>query len=72
MPNLLADEVLYPEFIQGRATAGNIAEAALALLGNPARRDEIRAKLARIMQSLGGPGAARRAAAAIVRLMGTR
>jgi lipid-A-disaccharide synthase len=72
MPNLLADEDLYPEFIQGRATAGNIAEAALALLANPARRDEIRAKLARIMQSMGGPGAVRRAAAAIVKLMGTR
>ena len=72
MPNLLANEVLYPEFIQGRATAGNIAGAALALLASPARRDEIRAQLARIMQSLGGPGAARRAAAAIVKLMATR
>jgi lipid-A-disaccharide synthase len=69
MPNLLADEVIYPEFIQGRATAGNIAAAALELLANPARRDEIRAKLGLVIQTLGGPGAARRAAGAIVRLL---
>jgi len=46
----------------------NIAAAALELLANPARRDDIRAKLDAVMQSLGGPGAARRAAAAILRL----
>ncbi|MGA2541456.1 MAG: lipid-A-disaccharide synthase [Verrucomicrobiota bacterium] len=72
MPNLLAGEAIYPEFIQGRATAGNIAAAALPLLDNPARRREIRAKLDLIIQSLGGPGAARRAAAAIVKLIGRR
>ena len=69
MPNLLADAVIYPEFIQGQATAGNIAPAALELLASPARRDEIRAKLDRVIQTLGGPGAARRAAGAIVRLL---
>jgi lipid-A-disaccharide synthase len=69
MPNLLADEPIYPEFIQGRATAGNIAAATLELLADPARRDGICAKLDMVIQSLGGPGAARRAAAAILRLM---
>jgi lipid-A-disaccharide synthase len=68
MPNLLAGEALYPEFIQGRATADNIAAAALELLGNPARRAEIQSKLARVVSSLGGPGAAQRAAAAILKL----
>jgi lipid-A-disaccharide synthase len=69
MPNLLADEIIYPEFIQGRAAAGNIAAAALELLGSPERRNGVRAKLDRVVQSLGGPGAARRAAATIVKLM---
>jgi lipid-A-disaccharide synthase len=69
MPNLLAGEPIYPEYIQGRATAGNIAAAALELLANPARRDDICRKLDAVMQSLGGPGAARRAAAAILMLM---
>jgi lipid-A-disaccharide synthase len=69
MPNLLADEPVYPEFIQSQATGQNLANAALPLLSNPALRDEVRAKLARVIQSLGSPGAARRAAAAIVNLM---
>ena len=69
MPNLLAGEVIYPEFIQGRATAENIAAAALEILGSRERREETRAKLDRIVPTLGGPGAARRAAAAIVKLI---
>ena len=69
MPNLLAGKVIYPEYIQGQATAANIAAAALELLASPARRDEIRAKLDLVIQSLGGPGAARRAAAAILKPM---
>ncbi len=69
MPNILADEPLFPEFIQHQATAANLAGAALGLLANPARRAEIQAKLARVIASLGGPGAARRAAGAILKLV---
>jgi lipid-A-disaccharide synthase len=69
MPNILADEPLFPEFIQQQATAANLAGAALELLGNPARRAEIQAKLARVISTLGGPGAARRAAGTIMTLM---
>jgi lipid-A-disaccharide synthase len=68
MPNILADEPLFPEFIQHQATAANLAGAALGLLANPAGRAEIQAKLARVIASLGGPGAARRAAAAVLKL----
>jgi lipid-A-disaccharide synthase len=71
LPNLLAGEALYPEFIQGRATARNIAQAALELLSNPDRRGEVRAKLRQIISALGGPGAAARAAAAILDLTDT-
>lgn len=69
MPNILADEPIYPEFIQHEATAAKIAGAALELLGNPARRAEIQNKLARVISTLGGPGAAQRAATAILKLM---
>jgi lipid-A-disaccharide synthase len=68
MPNILANEPLFPEFIQHEATAANIAGAALELLADPARRAEIQDKLARVISTLGGPGAARRAAAAILGL----
>jgi lipid-A-disaccharide synthase len=68
MPNLLANEALYPEFIQHQATAAKIAGAALELLADPARRAETQSKLARVISTLGGPGAAQRAAAAILKL----
>jgi lipid-A-disaccharide synthase len=70
MPNILADEALFPEFIQSRATAENLAKAALELLADGPRRSEIRAKLGRVIASLGGPGSTRRAAAIIKELMG--
>jgi lipid-A-disaccharide synthase len=71
MPNLLANEAIFPEFIQDDATPENIARAGLDLLNNSRRRAEIRKKLARITESLGGPGAGSRAARAIVQLMKT-
>jgi lipid-A-disaccharide synthase len=69
MPNLLAGETVYPEFIQGAATAENLANATLALLEDTARYGEVKAKLARIVAALGGPGASERAAKAVMRLL---
>ena len=69
MPNLLADEEIYPEFLQDAATAENLAQAALELLQNESRRAQIKKRLAEVVASLGGPGANARAAMAIVNLM---
>ena len=66
MPNLLANEEVFPEFIQDAATPENIARAALELLRDEGRRARVKTRLAEIVASLGGPGAARRAAKAIV------
>ncbi len=68
--NLLANEPIYPEFVQGEATADAIARAALDLLQDQVRRAQIKARLAQVIQSLGEPGASQRAAAAIVNLLG--
>jgi lipid-A-disaccharide synthase len=68
MPNLLAGEPLFPEFIQGRATPENLAQAAMDLLADAPRRSAIREKLRGIIESLGGPGSTRRAAAIILQL----
>jgi lipid-A-disaccharide synthase len=71
MPNILANEPLFPEFIQGRATGENLAKAALDLLGDESRRLAIRAKCRQVIDSLGGPGSSKRAAAIIVKVMET-
>lgn len=69
MPNLLAGEEVYPEFIQKAATPEHIAGAALDLLQNEARRRRIQSQLRQIIASLGEPGAPGRAAAAILNLL---
>ncbi|HEX5222135.1 MAG TPA: lipid-A-disaccharide synthase [Verrucomicrobiae bacterium] len=69
MPNLMADEAIYPEFIQSDATPENISRAALELLRDEARRREVKNKLAKVISSLGGPGATARAATAIANLL---
>lgn len=72
MPNLLADEVIYPELIQNRATARNLEKPVLDLLNNEQERDGLRARLSTVIDSLGGPGAANRAAQAILKLLTER
>jgi len=69
MPNLLAGETVYPEFIQNAATPENLAHAALELLQDEEQRTQIKAQLAQIIASLGEPGAAGRAATAIASLL---
>jgi len=68
MPNLLAGEPVYPEFIQNEATPENLSRAALELLQDQARRTQIKAQLAKIIASLGESGAPKRAATAILSL----
>jgi lipid-A-disaccharide synthase len=68
MPNLLANETIYPEFIQSAATPENLARAALDLLNNRERRALMQTKLAAVIASLGPPGASQRAARAVAAL----
>jgi len=69
MPNLLANEEIFPEFLQYAATPGNIAQAALVFLRDESRRNKVRARLREVVASLGGPGASARAARAILALL---
>ena len=62
MPNLLAGELVMPEFIQGEATAEKLARAGLELLRDSERRREISEKLGQVAAQLGEPGACHRAA----------
>jgi lipid-A-disaccharide synthase len=69
MPNILANEPIFPEFIQGEATANNIAKGSLALLENPERRQRVQSRLGEIMATLGGSGASKRAAEIVAALL---
>ena len=69
MPNLLAGEQIYPEFIQDEATGGNLATAALELMKDEKRRATIKTKLDAVMASLGEAGASDRAARHVAELI---
>lgn len=66
MANLLAGKTVVPELIQRDATAERVAAEAAAFLDDPARAETARAELLKVRLSLGEPGAADRAAAAVL------
>lgn len=68
MPNILAGEVVFPEYIQDDATSENLARSAIELLEDSARRKQVKTTLSSIVAKLGPPGASSRAAVAISRL----
>jgi lipid-A-disaccharide synthase len=69
MPNLLAGEQVYPEFIQQQASGANLAKAALELMRNDQRRAAIKQKLDDVIASLGETGASDRAARYVAELI---
>jgi lipid-A-disaccharide synthase len=66
MPNVLAGRAIVPEYLQGEARPARVAAAARELLADDARRQAMQKDLATVVASLGGPGAAARAAERIV------
>jgi lipid-A-disaccharide synthase len=67
LPNIVAGREIVPEFIQGRATPGALATAALGLLEDDVARAAQRAALLEVRVRLGEPGAGLRAARAVLR-----
>jgi lipid-A-disaccharide synthase len=70
MVNLIAGERIVPELIQEAFTPATVAGEALSMLTDGDRVNRIRAGLARVREKLGGPGASRRAAEAIMKVVG--
>jgi lipid-A-disaccharide synthase len=64
--NLAVNQHIVPEFLQWEATPEALAAASLDLLHNPDRRQAMMAGYATLRQTLGEPGACRRAAAKIL------
>jgi lipid-A-disaccharide synthase len=69
MVNLIAGERIVPELVQDAFTPEAVSREAVSILTDPARAARIRAGLARVRERLGGSGASRRAAAAIMRVV---
>lgn len=67
--NIVADKRLVPELLQDDVNGERIAKEVHALLG---RYDEVIAGLAQVRERLGGPGASRRAAEEIFRMLAVR
>jgi lipid-A-disaccharide synthase len=69
MANLIAGERIVPELIQDAFTPERVAAEAVSILMDPARAAAIRRGLGRVRERLGGSGASRRAAEAIMRIV---
>jgi lipid-A-disaccharide synthase len=72
MVNLIAGRKIVPEFVHDAFTPDAVAREAVAMLTDRDRAATIRAGLARVRQQLGGSGASRRAAEAILRAVSRR
>ncbi|MBI3402294.1 MAG: lipid-A-disaccharide synthase [Acidobacteria bacterium] len=70
MVNLIAGEKIVPELAQQAFTPDAVASEAVSMLTDRDRAARIRAGLAKVREKLGGPGASRRAAEAILRVVG--
>ena len=67
--NILAQDKIVPEFLQDRATADNLAEAAKTMLREPRWGKAMRQKLTHVRRLLGRAGASQRAAKAVLKLI---
>jgi lipid-A-disaccharide synthase len=72
MVNLIAGEKIAPELVQDAFTPEAVAREAIAMLTDRERAARIRTGLAAVRARLGGPGASRRAAEAILKLVKER
>jgi lipid-A-disaccharide synthase len=68
MVNLIAGEKIVPELAQDAFTPEAVASEAVSMLTDRERVARIRTGLARVREKLGGPGASRRAAEAVLRV----
>jgi lipid-A-disaccharide synthase len=72
MVNLIAGERIVPELVQDAFTPEAVAREAIPILTDRRRVAEIKGGLARVRERLGGPGASRRAAEAILSVVSQR
>ncbi len=69
LPNIVAGEDVAPELLQGGLEPGSLAAILAPWLDDPERHAAQRARLQRVREHLGGPGASRRAAAWLAEML---
>ena len=72
LPNIILEEEVFPELLQRDCVPGNITSEALKILEEPMIYDRIRNRITEISKSLGGPGAAERAAGILADFLSVR
>jgi lipid-A-disaccharide synthase len=70
LPNLIAGRSFIPELIQTQATPERLAAEARRILKDDRYRNDMRAEMVRVRTLLGEPGASKRAAKTIIKLLG--
>jgi lipid-A-disaccharide synthase len=68
--NIVAGKELAPELVQGRFTAAGIVAALEPLLRNPEHSESVRREMLALRSRLGEPGCFRRAAEAVMEILG--
>jgi lipid-A-disaccharide synthase len=67
--NIVAGGRVVPELVQDEATGANVSRAVLDILNDPERLQNMRFQLAQVKDSLGRPGASRRAARCVMEIL---
>jgi lipid-A-disaccharide synthase len=67
--NIVAGARIVPELIQNEATGANVSRAVLEIFNDPERFENMKFQLASVKESLGRPGASRRAARCVMEVL---
>ena len=67
MANIIADEEVFPEYLQTRATVKNLYHAVYKIFNNEDYKEKLIQKITTINQKIGGCGASKRAAEYIIK-----
>jgi lipid-A-disaccharide synthase len=67
--NIVAGARIVPELIQNEATGANVSRAVLEIFNDPERLENMKFQLANVKESLGRPGASRRAARCVMEVL---
>lgn len=70
--NIVAGARVVPELLQNEATGANLSRTVLELLNDPERLENMKFQLAQVKESLGKPGASRRAARCVMEILSGR